>query len=113
MPCSLSVESPLGDSISGLSGRLQAVKKEVSDFPKVAAQVREAKQGNAQRDTKRLKSQLEEQKKLKTSLLTVRTTAEISSEEFQEANAAFREKIYDIWKGSLSHLLPVVPQQIP
>jgi hypothetical protein len=75
-------------------GRLQADKEQVADFPKVAA--REAKQGKAERDAKKLKSQLEEQKKLKASLLMVRTAGEISSEEFQEANAAFRDKIYDL-----------------
>ncbi len=77
-------------------GRLQVNKDKTADFPKIAAKVWEAKQGSAQRESKKLTTQLEEQKKLKSNLLNLRMEGEISKDEFEEANAAFRVKIHAI-----------------
>jgi hypothetical protein len=54
------------------------------------------KRGNSERELKQLTSQLEEQKKLKGNLLTLRMEGEISREEFEEANANFKDKICKI-----------------
>jgi site-specific DNA recombinase len=74
-------------------GRLRPDQKKVADFTKIATRVWDAKQGNSERELKSLRSQLEEEKKRKSKLLSLRTEGEISREEFEEANVTFREKI--------------------
>jgi hypothetical protein len=77
-------------------GQLQVDRGKVADFPKVARRAWDLKRGNSERELKQLASQLEEQKRLKGKLLTLRMEVEISKEEFEEANATFRDKICEI-----------------
>jgi hypothetical protein len=77
-------------------GQLRADPEQVGNFPKIAARIWQAKRGSSEQMSKKLTSQLEEQKKLKANLLTMRMNGEVTREEFEEANAAFRDKILDI-----------------
>jgi site-specific DNA recombinase len=77
-------------------GLLRADRGEVADFPKIAARIWDSKRGNSEQESKKVRSKLEEQKKLKNNLLNLRMGGEISKDEFEEANASFRDKIYAI-----------------
>jgi site-specific DNA recombinase len=77
-------------------GRLRTDREKVADFPKIAARVWEAKRGDSEKESKKLRSQLEDQKKLKANLLNLRMEGEITREEFEEAKEALRQKIFDL-----------------
>lgn len=77
-------------------GTQQTDRKKFADFPRIAARVWEAKHRNSERGVKKLRSELDEEKRLKSNLLRLRTKDEISREEFEGANAALREKIFGI-----------------
>ena len=77
-------------------GRLQPDREKVDDFPKIAARVWKAKQGSSDQLFKKLSSELEEQKKLKSNLVILRVKGDVSQDEFEEAKAAFTTKIYDV-----------------
>jgi DNA invertase Pin-like site-specific DNA recombinase len=77
-------------------GQLRVDRDKVADFPKIARRAWDLKQGNSERELKQLTSQLEEKKRLKGSLLTLRMDGEISKEEFEETNSSFRDEICKI-----------------
>jgi DNA invertase Pin-like site-specific DNA recombinase len=77
-------------------GQLRTDPEKVGDFPKIAARIWEAKRGSSEQLSKKFTSQLEEQKRFKANLLTMRMNGEVTREEFEEANAAFRSKIFDL-----------------
>jgi site-specific DNA recombinase len=86
----------LEDEFLALLGRLRANPETVAAFPKMAARVWEEKQGGSERESQRLRKQLEEQKRLKSQLLKMRMQGELSREEFEQANADFAAEIYAI-----------------
>ena len=77
-------------------GRVQVHCEPATDFSKIAARVWQAKQGDSDRELRQLQSQLEEQKKHKAGLLTLRMEQENTRAEFDEANAALRDKISEL-----------------
>jgi site-specific DNA recombinase len=87
------LKANLESEFQSFLGRLRPDQEKVADFPKIAARVWESKRGNSERELKKLRSQSEEQKKLKSNLLTLRMEGEISKDEFEEANASSRDKI--------------------
>jgi hypothetical protein len=90
------LKAKLESSFLEFLGRLQPDREAVADFPKIAARVWDAKQGSSEREAKKLTLELEELKKRKLNLLTMRTNNEISREEFEEARATFQKRIYEI-----------------
>ena len=70
-----------------LLSRLRPNAETVSSFPKVAAKVWAEKQGDSERDLRRLNARLEEQKSTKSGLIKMRMHGEITLDEFDEAKA--------------------------
>jgi hypothetical protein len=64
-----------------------------SIFPKVAAKVWARKQGDWERELKRLCARLEEKKGLKKKLLRAKLIGEIRQQDYEQANAEFDEEI--------------------
>jgi site-specific DNA recombinase len=79
-----------------LLGRVHAKPETISAFPKVAAKVWGERQGNSEREMKKLNARLEEQTKLKSELLRMRMRGELSSEEFRQAKAEHEAETYKI-----------------
>ena len=77
-------------------GRLRADRENVANFPKIAARVWKAKQGSSDLLFKKLSSQLEEQKKLKSNLVILRVKGDVTQDEFEEAKSAITKKIYEL-----------------
>ena len=73
--------------------RLRPNRDILSTFPKVAAKVWAAKQGDAEKEAKKLASRLEEQKRLKRELLKAMLSGKIEQAEYNEANEEFRAEI--------------------
>jgi site-specific DNA recombinase len=86
----------LEDEFLVLLGRLRANQSTIAAFPKIAARVWREKQGDSERESRRLTTRLEEQKRLKFELLKMRMRGELSREEFEQANADFAAEIYVI-----------------
>ncbi|HEY0308870.1 MAG TPA: hypothetical protein VGB94_11975 [Acidobacteriaceae bacterium] len=87
--------------------RLHPSADDVSIFPKVAAKVRAAQQGDAEKHVKRLKARLEEQKGRKRRLLNSMLDGTVTSADYTEANEDFERAI----AGSEKELLTITPQQ--
>jgi hypothetical protein len=75
---------------------LRANRDTIAAFPKVAARVWQEKQGDSERESRKLTTRLEEQKKLKFELMKMRMRGELSREEFEQANADLASEIYVI-----------------
>jgi site-specific DNA recombinase len=86
----------LEDEFLALLGRLRANPETIAAFPKIAARAWQEKQGDSERESQRLTTRLEEQKRLKHELLKMRMRSELSREEFEQANANFAAEIYVI-----------------
>jgi site-specific DNA recombinase len=77
----------------GLLSRLRPDAETMSKFPKIAAKVWSKKQGDAEKETKRLTARLVEQKRLKHELLKALLNGRISDAEYSEANTEFGVEI--------------------
>ena len=79
-----------------LVGRVRANPETRAAFPKVAAKVWGDKQGNSEREMKKLNARLAEQTKLNSELRKMRMRGELSLEEFKQAKAEHEAETYDI-----------------
>ena len=98
-PACLSVKlskAQLEDAFVELVGRVRANPETRAAFPKVAAKVWGDKQGNSEREMKKLNARLEEQTKLNSELRKMRMRGELSLEEFKQAKAEHEAETYDI-----------------
>ena len=89
-------KSHLESEFQSFIGRLRADREKVADFPKVAARVWKAKHASSEQQLKKLTSELQEQKKLRSNLLILRVKGDLSQEEFEEAKAVLSDKISEI-----------------
>jgi site-specific DNA recombinase len=76
-----------------LLGRLRPEPKVLSEFPKIAARVWAEKQGDAEKQAKKLGERIDEQKRLKSELLRMRLRGEIPQTEFEQSNSEFGAEI--------------------
>jgi hypothetical protein len=76
-----------------LLGCLRPHADALSKFPKIAAKVWAEKQGDAEKESRRLTARLEEQKERKRKLLKAMLDDKISQVEYNEANAEFCAEI--------------------
>src|SRR4029077_19179621 len=83
----------LGDQFLAMLGRLRPRPETVSEFPKIAAQVWERAQGDAEKNTRKITARLEEQKRLKSELLRAKLRGEVCQPDYEQANAEFNREI--------------------
>ena len=79
-----------------LLGRLSPNPETVSEFPKVAARVWAAQQESAEKNSHKLSTRLQEQKRLKSELLRAKLRGEVSQDDYQQANGEFAREIADL-----------------
>ncbi len=89
-------KAQLEDKFMELLGRVHAKPGTIAAFPKVAAKVWGERQGNSERQMKKLNGRLEEQTKLKSELLRMRMRGEVSLEDFQRAKSELEAETYEI-----------------
>ncbi len=70
----------------GLLRRLKPDSQAVSQFPKIAAKIWAEKQGDAEKETKKLVARMEEQRKLKRELLKAMLSGKVSHSDYEDAN---------------------------
>jgi site-specific DNA recombinase len=79
-----------------LLGRLSPNPETVFEFPKIAARVWAAQQGDAEKNARKLTARLEEQRRLKSELLRAKLRGEVSQPDYEQANAEFAREIADL-----------------
>ena len=79
-----------------LLARLSPNPETVSEFPKIAARVWAAQQGDAEKNSRKLTARLEECKKLKSELLRAKLRGEVSQDDYQQAKTEFASEIADL-----------------
>lgn len=90
LPADISV---LESEFMALLQRLHPEKDAVSSFPKIAAKAWADRMGATDKETKRLTTRLEDQKRLKNNLLRAFIAGSIAKADYGEANAEFAAEI--------------------
>jgi site-specific DNA recombinase len=73
--------------------RLQPQEEVIAEFPQIAERVWTERQGDAEAAARKLRVQLEEQKRLKSELLRAKLRGEINQADYQQANSEFDTEI--------------------
>ncbi len=79
-----------------MMGRVRAKPEAIEDFPAVAARVWRDKQGDSDREMKRLQARIDEQSSLKTALFKMRMRGEITADDFEEQKASLAVEAYEL-----------------
>ena len=69
--------------------RLRPDEQAVADFPKIAEQVWRDRAGSAEANAERLRTILEEQRRLKSRLLLAKLRGEVNQADYAQANSEF------------------------
>ena len=98
----LSVKSTQAQVLEGqflsLLGQLQPRPEIAAEFATIAAQVWDAQQEDTEKRTRKLTSQLEEQKNLKSELLRAKLRGEVCQSDYEDGNAEFSREIRETEK---------------
>jgi hypothetical protein len=81
-----------------LLGQLQPRPEIAAEFATIAAQVWDAQQEDTEKRTRKLASQLEEQKNLKSELLRAKQRGEVCQSDYEDGNAEFSREIRETEK---------------
>jgi site-specific DNA recombinase len=85
----------LEEQFRSLLGQLQPRPEVAAEFPKIAARVWETQQEQSEKDSKKLRAQLERQKQLKSELLRSKLRGEVCQDDYREENERFTREIAD------------------